>query len=455
MSKLNKICLAGVTAAVVLWQMQCTTNIAGTSTVGNPQKITAVITDSTGTAVQGVPVAIVQSDFNPLKNGIAKIAAGTVKMKDTSDSRGYVEFWFDDTGRYNLISTEAPYQYSLYVREVSLGIKDINLDTVRLKKPGTVTIQVDSSVYLSGGSFIIPGTNIVHQVSAPGTVTLDVPAGTISLYYVNQTGDTVAGGPSQQRIDVAEGEGVLIAETPGGNSRYADTIWVPVIYYDFHADGSNPEFECDHMGGERRLMVAATLDADNKPALGSNPYISEYIKYWFRDWNDSAKGDFTVPQYSKLSGGTFDAEILFNRAVDADSDTAFKNIVIRDSIPLVDTGSGFYEFSSLAFFPIDNVGFGKEGKDHNYAFTMEMSITFVKTPGKSFRIMKDDDFWCFVEGKRELDKGGISQTKMGLIEFDTIPELIDGSTCTLKLFCAERHSTESTLHISTNLFEKQ
>jgi len=24
---------------------------------------------------------------------------------------------------------------------------------------------------------------------------------------------------------------------------YPDTLWFPVIFYDFHSDGSNPEFE--------------------------------------------------------------------------------------------------------------------------------------------------------------------------------------------------------------------
>ena len=28
---------------------------------------------------------------------------------------------------------------------------------------------------------------------------------------------------------------------------YKDTIWVKVTFYDFHSDGSNPEFECPMM----------------------------------------------------------------------------------------------------------------------------------------------------------------------------------------------------------------
>ena len=47
--------------------------------------------------------------------------------------------------------------------------------------------------------------------------------------------------------------------------QFPDTIWIPVTFYDFHSDKSNPEFEVDHTGSLRKGMVADTLNASKKP----------------------------------------------------------------------------------------------------------------------------------------------------------------------------------------------
>jgi hypothetical protein len=86
---------------------------------------------------------------------------------------------------------------------------------------------------------------------------------------------------------------------------YPDTIWLPVTFYDFHSDGSNPEFECDHIERLRTGMVGDTLDSDGKPILGPSPYLNYSIKYWFRDWSGPGgeKGDSTRPHYTRTGGG--------------------------------------------------------------------------------------------------------------------------------------------------------
>ncbi|MGE5670239.1 MAG: hypothetical protein ACM31E_02270, partial [Fibrobacterota bacterium] len=40
---------------------------------------------------------------------------------------------------------------------------------------------------------------------------------------------------------------------------YPSIIYVPVTFYDFHSDRSNPEFEARHFGQLRTGMVASTL----------------------------------------------------------------------------------------------------------------------------------------------------------------------------------------------------
>jgi len=78
-----------------------------------------------------------------------------------------------------------------------------------------------------------------------------------------------------------------------------DTLWIPVTFYDFHADGSNPEFNPDHNGGLHTGMVQETLSPARKPVLGSRPFFNQYIAKWFVQW---APGDFTVPTYTDKDG---------------------------------------------------------------------------------------------------------------------------------------------------------
>ena len=56
-------------------------------------------------------------------------------------------------------------------------------------------------------------------------------------------------------------------------SSYPQTLKVPVTFYDFHSDSSNPEFEISPPGSAVKTgMVAGTLDAERKPTLGPSPF---------------------------------------------------------------------------------------------------------------------------------------------------------------------------------------
>jgi chorismate synthase len=81
-------------------------------------------------------------------------------------------------------------------------------------------------------------------------------------------------------------------------------------------------------------MILDSLDADTLPIVNpANAHVNYYIKYWYRDWNDSARGDSTRPIYTRVSGGEYDAVIRYDGIETVNHDTSFKNIVIRDSLP--------------------------------------------------------------------------------------------------------------------------
>jgi len=246
--------------------------------------------------------------------------------------------------------------------------------------------------------------------------------------------------------------GVLLCIAETFAQIFPETLWVPVTYFDFHSNGSNPEFECPHMGGVHPNMILDSLDADTLPIVNpANAHVNYYIKYWYRDWNDSARGDSTRPIYTRVSGGEYDAVIRYDGIETVNHDTSFKNIVIRDSLPFLHRGNGFYEYINDAFFPLDNRGFGREGRSHNYSFTMKLHWRFTKTPGLTFRFTGDDDVWAFIDGRLRMDLGGIHSARSGSFNLDDIAGLENDRDYSLDFFYAERHTTESHIRITTNI----
>lgn len=244
-------------------------------------------------------------------------------------------------------------------------------------------------------------------------------------------------------------------------AQYDDTLWIPVTFYDFHSDGSNPEFEQDHDGGVRRNMIATTLDEDGKPVPGTQPYMNHYIKYWFRPWEDSAKGDSTAPIYTNLNESVWDADIEYEGSEHVGHDTSFINVVIEDSLPFLHVGNGVYEFSRTGeegepeFFWIDDRGFGNEGRNNNFSFTMELHHEFQKKEGMTFEFNGDDDVWVFVDGRLAMDLGGIHSPANGSFNIDDLPGLENGQTYDFSLFYCERHTNNSTIKITTNIISAE
>jgi len=335
---------------------------------------------------------------------------------------------------------------------------------------------------------------------------------------------------------------------------YGDTANLPVTFYDFHSNRTNPEFEQPSTldSVPEKNMVQDTLDSDRKPMVklpqnGGVPRRNYYISKWFRPW---VPGDFTIPVYkntvlqlnaknhqyatpqqltrwkiptpnlrwgacdcygdtvgnswgyefvSGVSLGGAGADDSAHVIDTAYTDTAFKNIVIQDTLPFIhDTLSslpqntsqkvpqGTYHFCSCdtgdshmhlstntspfsnkynngSFFYIDNRGFGNEWNQwnvpglHNYSFTMEMKRSFVMVDSLFFQFLGDDDVWVFINNRLELDLGGVHGFSKGFILLDTIgkndasKKLQKLQTYNFDLFYTDRHSTGCNIEIMTNL----
>ena len=131
-------------------------------------------------------------------------------------------------------------------------------------------------------------------------------------------------------------------------------------------------------------------------------------------------------------------------------DVAGVNMAFPIELELVDQGNGEFVYDNSAFFPLDGMGFGNEGHDHNFHFTTEVHTSFTYQGGEVFTFRGDDDVWMFVNGQLALDLGGLHPALEGQIAMDTLG-LTPGETYPMDIFHAERHTNESNFRIVTTI----
>jgi fibro-slime domain-containing protein len=232
-------------------------------------------------------------------------------------------------------------------------------------------------------------------------------------------------------------------------AQYPQTMWIKVTFYDFHSDKSNPEFEQNHLPGVHPGMVGNTLNAQRNPVLGPSPLLNYGIAKWFVPWTP---GDFVIPSYrTDATGIAYDGTSFYLGPKTVNYDTAFKNVVIVDSLPFNHLGGGLYQYTNQAFFMLDNRGLGNEGLDHNFAFTMAIHDTFTYQRGLTFNFEGDDDVWAFIDGRLAMDLGSLHGATPGAFNVDDIPGLVVGARYAFDFFYAERHTVASDIKITTNI----
>jgi fibro-slime domain-containing protein len=231
--------------------------------------------------------------------------------------------------------------------------------------------------------------------------------------------------------------------------------------------GGHPDFETFAGSNPRIDLVAPTLSSDNKPRLSSRTgrYIIKNAL--------SADGLIIHPDLVDTSSGDVQGQTEDRTDPQITSSDGFDQWYrdipgtnMSKTIPLTlvrDENSPMFVFDSArhepyktigGFFPIDKELFGNYAcTAHNYHFTTELQADFVCETGKGhvFTFTGDDDVWVFINDRLVMDLGGLHPKREQSLELDKLDWLVNGEVYTLRIFHAERHTTQSNFRIATTI----
>jgi len=198
-------------------------------------------------------------------------------------------------------------------------------------------------------------------------------------------------------------------------------------------------------------MLASTLDANGKPQciaeLNMLQSCSTFNSQWYQDVpgvNIRIEGDLTLTEDTNTGRKVFESDAFFPLDNQGWADPSLAS---PDNQCNVYVAYGLSLDSSQC--PIGTVPVAAL---RNYFFTTEIHTTFTYFGSEVFQFEGDDDVWVFIDGKLEVDVGGVHQKQARSINLDSVsPALVAGNTYPLDIFHAERQVTDSNFKLETSI----
>src|SRR5262245_17535852 len=242
------------------------------------------------------------------------------------------------------------------------------------------------------------------------------------------TGGTSSGGTSS---------GGTSSGGAGGNGACAPALTGTVRDFKAYNGGQgHPDFETFTGNGEKGLVQAA-LGGDHKPVFAH-----------MGDWRGTTGGCAREGQNNVRCVTNPDTYNQWYR------NTANVNQPIEFTITPTVGANGIATYDNSNFYPIENKGFGNEGRSHNYHFTFELHMTFRYRGGEIFAFTGDDDLWVFVNNRLAIDLGGLHPAESDTLNLDARAAdlgIQPGGEYPLDFFQAERHTDQSNFSIQSSL----